>query len=130
MKQDGHEWLSPGALTPHRDHVQGPEAVGHLVFKQMTILFKPARILFNRSPSASALRAARVMSTAGVSTALTCVFNPLRILFNRAASRDAAPIGNERGFQSEARICNPLVSALVGERGPHAHAEAQLHRPR
>lgn len=39
-------------------------------------------------------------------------------------------LGSGRGFQSEARICNPLVSALVGGRGPHAHAEAQLRHPR
>lgn len=90
VKQGGHERLSP----PHCDLVQGPEAVGRLVFKQMTILFKPARILFNRLPITSAIRAARVMSTAGVSTAVTCAFNPLRILFNRAASSDAPRIGS------------------------------------
>lgn len=71
------------------------------MFKQMTILFKPARILFNRSPIASALRAARVMSTAGASTALTCVFNPLRILFNRAASREVP--GSAAGAVSNPR---------------------------
>ena len=61
---------------------------------------------------------------------LTCVFNPLRILFNRGRLGRCELFGAERGFQFEARICNPLVSALVGGRGPHAHAEAQLHHPR
>ncbi|MET8263110.1 hypothetical protein ABZU92_03850 [Micromonospora arida] len=75
VQPDSCERRSPGALTPHHDLVQGPEAVGRLVFKQMTILFKPARILFNRPPIVSAIRAARMSSTAGVSTALTCVFN-------------------------------------------------------
>lgn len=71
------------------------------MFNQMTILFKPARILFNRSRIASAARTGRVMPTAGVSMALTCVFNPLRTLFNPAASREVP--GSAAGAASNPR---------------------------
>lgn len=55
---------------------------------------------------------------------------PVEDLVQPGGVERSARLGSGRGFQFEARICNPLVSALVGGRGPHAHAEAQLHRPR
>ncbi|WP_155247697.1 hypothetical protein [Salinispora arenicola] len=71
------------------------------MFNEMTILFKPARILFNPSPIAAAARTRRVMPTAGASMALTCMFNPLRILFNPAASREVS--GSAAGAVSNPR---------------------------
>ncbi|MDG4790233.1 hypothetical protein O7626_30655 [Micromonospora sp. WMMD1102] len=41
--------------------------------KQMTILFKAARILFNRSRISTAIRTARAIPRADVSAPLTCV---------------------------------------------------------